>query len=362
MKMNTSNTDSEPCFRPESRSTLLFKWLGHLLTVGARKQAIVFVIMIAVTSLAVFIPTGKVHAQAGTAADLLAAVNAYRTSNGLQAYQIDSTLMKTAQSQSDYQASIRTCTHQRADGSGPGDHGISAENVACGINLSVDGAIYGQWTDSVHSATILGPDTGLAGAGVAVSNGSVYYTLDVKLLTGSFAYRPPKSSSDLSLAAAAEGTATPNAQSQLASPVITSTPNSDGSIAHVIQYGETLVQIVQAYGITLNDLYANNPALDPTNPVYYAGQTLIIRPAFTPTPELSPTNTPLPPTRTPRPTRTATEIKTAAPLQTITQVTITPTQAPGISGPDNRTIGFGLIVISAVGLIAVLIVGFIRQK
>ncbi len=144
--------------------------------------------------------------------------------------------------------------------------------------------------------------------------------------------------------------------------VVTSSPNSDGSITHVIQYGETLIQIVEAYGITLNDLYANNPDLDPANPVYYAGQTLIIRPAYTPTVELSPTETPPPPTHTLRPTRTATELKTATPLRTVTQTPLTPTPTPAASGPDNRMIGFGLIIVSSVGLVIVLIAGFLRPK
>ena len=301
-----------------------------------------FAALILACFVALFLPVQAAQAQAGNTSDLIAAVNAYRTSNGLEAYAVDSSLMSQAQSQSDTMSSVGYCTHLRADGSGPGDHGISAENVACGINLSVNGAIYSEWSDSVHSATILGPETGLVGAGVAQSNGSVYYTLDVKLLTGNFNYRPPKSTSDLSLAVVSGDTATPNSQPGLAGSVLTSTPNADGSITHVIQYGETLIQIVEAYGITLSQLYANNPSLDPQNPKYYEGQVLIIRPAYTPTPVVSPTNTPPPPTHTLRPTRTATRVQTATPQRTVTQTLVPPTPTPASSGPDNRTWDTGL--------------------
>jgi len=294
-------------------------------------------------------PAQGVGAQAGSASDLIAAVNAYRSTYGLAAYSIDGTLMSLAQAQSDYQASIGACTHLRADGSGPGDHGISAENVACGVGLSVQGAISGQWTDSVHTATLLGPDTGKVGAGAAVKGGSVYYTLDVVRLTGSFTARQ------------AQQAGTPGTPAATTAPIVTSTPNADGSIAHVVQYGETLIEIAQAYGITLAELYANNPGLDPKNPQYYAGQVLIIRPALTATPKVSPTQTPRPPTRTVRPSRTATQIlpATATRGTTLTPVVPTPTPAPQTLPLDDRTIGYGFIVVSAVGLVFVVIKGFI---
>jgi len=296
------------------------------------------------------------QAQAGTAYDLIAAVNAYRSANDLAAYGVDSTLMSLAQAQSNYQASIGTCTHQRADSSGPGDHGISAENVACGADLSVNEAIDDQWSGSVHSATILGPITGLVGAGVAVASGSVYYTLDVKLLSGDFSYRPPKSASDQVNALAAVVTDTPNGQPALASAVITSTTNPNGSVIHIIQFGETLIQIAQAYGVTLAQIYAANPSLDPQNPVYYAGDALVIVPPFTSTPILSPTLTPKPPTHTPRPTYTTTRAPTAT--HPITPPA-TPPQGP-IEGSDKSP-GYGNFLVCGIGLFLGVILGFLKE-
>ena len=145
--------------------------------------------------------------------------------------------------------------------------------------------------------------------------------------------------------------------------IITSTPNADGSVAHVIQYGENLIEIAQAYGITLSELYGNNPSLNPQNPKYYAGEVLIIRLGFTATPNISPTVTQRPPTRTLGPTRTATLTRTPIPTRTATQiVTPTPTPPPPLLALNDQTIGYGFIVVSAIGLLIVIFKGFIKTK
>ena len=298
-------------------------------------------------------PVRVVQAAAGSAYDLIDAVNADRVANGLAAYTIDSTLMSLAQAHSDYQASIDTGTHLRADGSGPGDQGIAAENIAYGYDLSVEDAIYSQWTDALHTATVLGPTTGVVGAGVAVKNGMVYYTLDVNALTGNFSYS--SSSANQNYLAASGETGIPTI-------IVTSTTNPDGSVAHVILYGETLIQIANAYGISLTDLYAANPELDSADPVYYAGDVLIIQPAYTLTPVLSPTETLRPPTRTTRPTRTATLVRTATPYKTATPVIPTSTPKAEMPQIDNRTLGYGILLVSALGLIFVIVKWFIKAK
>ena len=302
-----------------------------------------------------------VKAQAGSASDLIAAVNAYRVENGLAAYGVDDTLMSLAQTQSEYQASVDDCTHQRADGSSPGDHGISAENVACGMQLSVEGAIFGQWTDALHSATILGPDTGLVGAGVASMGDMVYYTLDVKRLTGEFTYRAPKQA-DQPSPLPGTGTATPNPQVVVAGPLVTSTTAADGSILHKLRFGETLVQVAQAYGISLLNLYEANPSLDPTQPVYYEGQVLVIRGPNTPTPSPTQTLTPRPPTRTPRPSRTATRVVTATATITPSPTPLVDLSALGDLGFNRRTIGLGIILFCGLGVVIVLLRGFLKRK
>lgn len=136
--------------------------------------------------------------------------------------------------------------------------------------------------------------------------------------------------------------------------VVTSTPRADGSIVHIIQYGQTLTDIASAYGISLDDLRAQNKL---TNDAIMTGDPLIIRPANTPTPVYTPTLT-LTPTRKPTSTRkppTATHTPapaaTRAPAPTATQ-TVAPLSI--FSGRlTNQKIGIGLVVICAVGLLVV---------
>ena len=332
-----------------------------------QKRTIV-TILIAVFFLAVLggmlTSLSAVSAQAGSASDLIAAVNTYRAANDLAPYDVDGALMSEAQSHSEYQASIQDCTHVRADGSSPGDHGISAENIACGRNLSVEGAIYGQWTDSLHSATMLGPETGLVGAGVASVDGFVYYTLAVKRLSGDFTYRPPKLPEQQQQATAQPGqpSSTPNPQPVVSAQMVTSTPNADGSVAHRLRYGEVLVQVAEAYGITLNELYALNSALDPTAPVYYEGQILLIRLAPTVTPSSSPTQTLPPPTRTLTPTRTATRVLSPTPTPTLTPEPLITLPDLDDLGANRRTVAYVVIVVCAVGFVVVLVNGLKKGK
>ena len=94
-------------------------------------------------------------------------------------------------------------------------------------------------------------------------------------------------------------------------PVVTSTPASDGSVAHVVLKDQTLSEIAAAYDIGWNGLALLN-SLDPENPVIYEGDTILIQPRFTDTVTPTITKTPIPPTRTPRPTYTADPTNAAA--------------------------------------------------
>lgn len=329
-------------------------------TTNIQNTLLIALLLAAVLGLAAL--PAAANAQAGSAMDLIAAVNAYRAEYGREPYVIDSTLMAQAQAHSEYQASIQECTHTRADGSGPGDHGISAETIACGRDLSVHAAIYSQWADALHTATMLGPETGLVGAGVVVADGRVYYTLAVKRLSGSFNDIPapvsaagqPDAQGDAVQLVSAVQQAAPNWQ------MATSTPAEDGSIAHVIKYGETLVSIAEAYGIPLQDLISMN-RLDPNNPVYYEGDVLIIRNAFTPTPFITSTFTPRPPTRTPqptrtpRPTRTATVPVTPAPTATDTPEPLIKLPTLQDLGPARPVVAYIFIGVSVIGLLALLV-------
>jgi LysM repeat protein len=160
------------------------------------------------------------------------------------------------------------------------------------------------------------------------------------------------------------------AQANLNAPfsqMLTSTPNADGSIAHVVKYGETLYDIAEAYGITLNDLISMN-RLDPQNPAIFERQVLIIRVAFTETPFMTATFTPRPPTRTPlptrtpRPTRTETVFHTPLPTRTDTPEPLIKVPSLEDLGPARKVMAYTFIGIGAVGLVLLLFTAFLPPK
>lgn len=144
------------------------------------------------------------------------------------------------------------------------------------------------------------------------------------------------------------------------SPVATVTPNEDGIIIHTVQYGETLWAIAQAYGVPISEILSNSN-LGPTTEQVFEGQTLLIQKATEPsaTPTNSPTVDPGTPTPTqPRPTVTPMFTRTPAP-------TSTPTRPPSIfhrALSNGKNVGLGLILISGLGVIVVVYLGFIKKK
>jgi LysM repeat protein len=239
-----------------------------------------------------------VWAQAGSAQDLIAAVNGVRASHDLAPYIGDGGLMAFAQAHSEYMASIGKITHIRADGSQPADHGVF-ENIGGGMNASADDVVQYQWTDYWHQHTMIGFTEGYIGTGAATANGVVYYTLVVRR-TGGFTYIQPT-------AAPAGSTPVPGqAPSRDIIALATVTPGSDGAVVHRVGPGETLWTIAEAYSISIEELAELN-GLSVSNPVIYSGRDLVIRAAHTPTPTATLTSTPEPTataTATRRPTRT----------------------------------------------------------
>ncbi len=63
-----------------------------------------------------------------------------------------------------------------------------------GTDLSVDAAISMWLGDDPHIQTMLGASYQDIGAGVSVSNGFVYYTIDVAYVAGGGNYSPPATS------------------------------------------------------------------------------------------------------------------------------------------------------------------------
>lgn len=316
-------------------------------------------VLLLITAALLSVPVLPVRAQAGTAADLIAAVNAFRAANGLPAYTIDAGLMSAAQAHSDYQASIGTATHVRADGTQPADLGF-IENICAGLNRSVENVIYTCWQDNLHQSTMVGIASGSVGAGVAVADNVAYYTLVVHRTGADVPFTPHTSSSSSS---SAEQVSSPTTDAaQLLMQVETVVPAANGSIIHEVKPGQSAWSVAIAYNIKIADLIALNGLA--ATPVLYAGQKLIIQPAFTPTLSPTVTKTTRPPTRTPTPTRTP---KPPTPTPTITP-TVTPTVfsvanvLPSLPSVDQHTLGIGIIAICGIGLAAVLITSFRKSK
>jgi len=307
----------------------------------------------------------RAAAPAASPYDLIAAVNGWRASAGLPPYNPDGALMAAAQAHSEYQASIGTWSHAGAGGTYEWDRAAAAgygggQAIKCDEAVAiaspangVDYVVYTLWNDYDHrDLVLLNPNYTDVGAGAVEKDGLIYYTLDACYTGSGGNYVPPASSNP----------STPVATRQAIVAIQTSTPNPDGSVIHKVQFGQTMWGIAIEYGMKITEIAGLNN-LDPTSPVIWPGQDLLIRPSSTPTVTVSPTATTPPPTRTPKPSVTPTPTRpTATPT-----LSPTPTRQPFLSGlpvfkPDNsRVMGMVMIIICGIGLVAVLI-GSLRSK
>ena len=299
--------------------------------------------------------------------DLIDAVNALRASNGLSPYEVNNALMSSAQRQSDYQASIGEVTHTGSGGSRPYDRAIAAgyggggtfiisENIAGGTNISAEAAVSMWQGDDPHLGTMLGPSYKDVGAGVAVTNNFVYFTLDAAYVADSASNLPTPTLQGT------PGTLVPATAITFVVPVKTTTPLPDGSIVHIVEYGQTLSAIADAYKISLDQLKALNKLSSTT---IYVGEKLVVQAGFTPTPtgqvtSTVPIQTPaLRPTQTPRPA-TATSLPTI--IVTATLIS-TPTSTPAmLSSPGSDPLLLAIIIVAAAGLLMVVVGSLLKRN
>jgi LysM repeat protein len=244
------------------------------------------VLLIAISHLLSFLTPGHFSPQGQvlTGYDLIAAVNALRSANGLKAYSIDPLLMLSAQTQADYLAS-------QAPGPvsghvGPGGSDADARAKAVGfpyvagldinenwasmqIGTSFDELFNGGWSDAAHQHTMLHQYGQLAGAGIAVSGDRMYIILNVAAYWGDSGKTPWPTSSGVGQSG------TPGGVSQYIAPVKIATPLADGSVIHQVQSGQSLWSIAIKYGIKIDTIRRlNNISPDGTIQI---GQKLIIR-------------------------------------------------------------------------------------
>ncbi|MBU0510973.1 MAG: LysM peptidoglycan-binding domain-containing protein, partial [Chloroflexi bacterium] len=296
-------------------------------------------------------------AQAGNAYDLIAAVNQFRATQRLPALQISGALMASAQAHSDYQAAIRTVTHVGAGGTGAKDRAIAAgfgggaqffisENIAGGLYLSVNTAVYTYWQDALHLSTMLNPDAQYVGAGTAFVGDYVYYTLDVGNVVG-----VPTPGVNVTPIV---GGPTVVAYA----PFVVSTPRGDGAIIHVVGYGQTLTGIANTYEVEVAELLTLNGLT--TDSVIYPGEEIIIRAGSTFTTTVSPTNSA--PAGTPSTTITQ-HRQSPTPRASFTPrptSTLTPTVTPIPISAERERLVVGVVLMSLAVLLAVIVSGFLK--
>ncbi|MCS6907847.1 MAG: CAP domain-containing protein [Anaerolineales bacterium] len=290
----------------------------------------------------------------GDGYQIVALVNQVRSSYGLPALQANSALMAAAQAHSEYQASIGTVTHSGKGGSTPLQRAVAAgygggakvyvsENIYGGNNASPSQAVNWWMGDGIHLQTMINPNATDAGAGIAQNGDTVFYTLLVGYVAGS----PGGNSISPPVGGATKApTAIPVV------PIVTSTPNPDGSVVHVVQPGQALWNIAAVYKVPLADLLSLNGLTE--NSLIYPGDKILIRKAeATPTPEPTASPTPTATLMTPpdRPTLTS-----SVPIEVLRSPTALPalpdqkpealfTQLPPSSASSKRIDFFPLLII-----------------
>lgn len=312
----------------------------------------VFVLAVFVAFGSTSISRAESRAQPGladSAYDLVNAVNALRASYGRAPYSINSILMYTAQAQADFLAATGSMTH-----SGPGGIGLTDRLLAAGYPLAGDLSLGGfrsenitggnesltaqaavnSWTaDAPHLNTMISQNLTEIGAGVATSDGRVYYVID--------AARPTTSGAPQEAATSIGGGSAVPAVEAVIIPVTLSTPNGEGNIIHEVKPGQTLWQIAIAYEITIDEIKSLNNLSD--NNIYPGNKLFIRRGVIMSTETLTET-----PTQAATSTLTSARTSTAMPAITLT---ITPV-VPASSASANHSmmkVAMGVIALALLG-------------
>jgi uncharacterized protein YkwD len=246
------------------------------------------------------------RAQAGAPYEVLAEINGLRMANGMAPLNENQYLNIAAQNHADWIASTLQGGHTGAGGSTPADRALAVgygegadvrvtENWARGPGLTSYSCVYDMWApSSAHINNMLTTWHNEFGAGVALdSQGMTVYVVKFGHVVGSAPL--PQPTTDPSIPA---GTPAP-----LIQPIATAQANPDGSVIHVVQFGQTLWGIAEAYEINMITLLEQNFLTEES--AIFPNQELLIVPAsieieeqaveeFTPTPTEEPTPHPHP--------------------------------------------------------------------
>ena len=194
--------------------------------------------------------------------EIIALINLYRIENDLSPLHINAALSAAAQVQAEFQASINSLTHNGAGGSsatdraiaagyGAGDNPFISEIIYTGSNASPQGALDWWKTSPLHNPIMLSLVRHEIGAAVASSKGQTYYTVVLGNIPGQTTALPPDAQTGPQFTNVPENDR-----------ISVATPAQDGSILHLVQAGETLEEIANAYGISVATVQALNNLQD----------------------------------------------------------------------------------------------------
>jgi LysM repeat protein len=293
--------------------------------------------------------------------ELIKRVNWLRNGNGYAALVIDPILMGSAQAVAEGWAYNQYLDHSGgtrekliAAGYGAGDVPWGTENIVSGPNLTIDQVLSSAWNDPLHSIPWVNPNYRHIGAAIVENDGEIFYVLHAGY-TSNGIYKPQTfSTPDPNATPDPRGTSTAAAISQVIVAVVTSAPNAEGRVVHVVRPGQSLWSIAEAYGVrmadlaTINGLYGDNPTL-------YVGQQLLVKMVI---PGLSPTDTPAPPAT---PVQTAFASTPIPVLEGLPAATMTPTAAmisKEESEKQQRWLLFGILAAFGIGLLLVTLGSF----
>jgi len=295
------------------------------------------------------------QAQAGKAWEVLVEINAYRAANGLAPLVENQYLNISSQNHVNWMAETGNYGHVGIDGSSATDRAIAAgygggsnvrvtENWARGYDMTASEVVYQSWaTSSIHNSQMLTTSYNEFGAGVALdSDGMTVYVVNFGIVIGG------------SIPTQAPNPTVSGTQAPIIQPIVTSTPNPDGSVIHIVQYGETLWTIVDAYGISMADLLALNGLTE--EDAIYPDQELLIIPANI-TLDETPQTTGTPGEETPTATRTSSPTETRTPFPSPSVIPTDIEEPPEPRTGFLRTIFSGNTLFVGIGLVAVSVFG-----
>lgn len=333
------------------------------------KQSLRFLLILMSLSLVglIFGHPNRVYAQSGTPDEVLAEINGLRIANGMDPLVENVYLSIAAQNHANWIATTLQGGHTGEGGSTPADRALAVgygggasvsvtENWARGYKMSAHSVVYDMWApSSAHINNMLTTWHNEFGAGVALdSQGMTVYVVKFGHVVGKPA--PPKPTTASGEPSQPIGTPPP-----LIKALVTSTPNPDGSVYHIVGFGQTIWAISEAYKVSMVDLLERN-YLSENSPIYEGDKLLVIsattkstEAASTPAPTLEPSPTPLP-SRTPWQ-----KITTNAPTPTPTVEVQQRSALTQLLRGKTLGLGIGLVSVSLLG-IALMFITQSRQK